>query len=128
MAATDLTAGRVLAEVSFRLDASLVQQYLAVVEDRSALYQASHLVPPTALAALGIRALLEGLSLPSGSVHAAQELTMHRAVAIGEQVSCRARVAQNSRRREWQFIVLEFALVEGGVPVLDGRSTLLVPA
>lgn len=125
---SDIAAGQELGEVRFQLDPSRVQGYIAAIEDRSELYHKSNLVPPTAVAALGVRAILEELALPPGTLHAAQELTMHRAIAVGEEVSCMARVAQSSKRQGWQFVVVEYTFADdGGRAVLDGRTTLMIP-
>ncbi len=122
-----IVAGQELGGTSFHLDPSMVQEYLSAVEDSSPLYREASLAPPTAIAALGIRAILGKLSLPPGTLHTAQELAMHRAVASGEEVTCAARVVQSSQRGDWTFAVVEFTIVDqGGEAVLDGRTTLMI--
>jgi len=125
---SSLIAGQELDEVQFNLDAPLVEDYIAAVDDRSGLYQGTDLVPPTAVAALGVRTLLKGFGLPHGAVHVAQELAAHRIATRGQRVFCRARVAQSSQRREGWFLVLGFTVADDqGQPILEGRTTLLVP-
>jgi hypothetical protein len=127
-ASDNLVAGRELEQAFFRLDASLVRDYVAAVGDDSQLYRESDVVPPSAVAALGVRTLLGTLALPPGTMHLAQELAIHRAAATGQRVSCLAKVAQSSRRRDAIFLVLEFTVAdEQGLPVLDGKTTLVVP-
>ncbi|MBI4200950.1 MAG: MaoC family dehydratase N-terminal domain-containing protein [Chloroflexi bacterium] len=124
----NLTTGRELEEAHFALDSSLVGEYIAVVDDRADVYRGSVLVPPTAIAALGVGKLLERLALPPGAVHLAQELEVHRAARCGERVSCRARVAHSSQRRGGRFLILDFTVADHqGQPILDGRTTLLLP-
>ena len=128
MGNSNIVAGQELDEVHFNLDASLVRDYLSAVDDNSDLYRDTDLVPLTALAALGVRTLLGELALPPGTVHAAQELTTHRIATCGQRLSCRARVAQSSRRGEGLFLVLEFTLAdERSQIILEGRTTLIVP-
>ncbi|MFH1142048.1 MAG: hypothetical protein V1724_10440 [Chloroflexota bacterium] len=128
MGVSSIVAGQELGQVQFNLDASLVREYLSVAGDRSEVYAGTDLVPYTAVAALGVRTVLRGLALPPGTVHVAQELVAHRAVACGQSVSCRAKVTQASHRRDGTFLVIEFAVNDdAGQPVLDGRITLLVP-
>lgn len=128
MEMSTIAVGQELDEARFTLDASLVRDYIAVVDDRSNLYQGADLVPPTAVAALGVRTLLDRLALPPGTIHIAQELAAHRTATCGQRVSCQARVAQSSQRRDGRFLVLEFTVAdERGQPVLDGRTTLVVP-
>ena len=122
------TVGQELEEVKVTLAASMVSQYISVVDDQSSIYAEAGLVPMTALAAIGLRTLLAGLGLPPGAIHIAQELESHGAARVGQSVICRARVAQASRRQEVTFAVLEFTLTDDkGGSVLEGRTTLLVP-
>ena len=122
------TVGQELEEVQVTLAASMVNEYISVVDDQSSIYAVSGLVPMTALAAIGLRTLLAGLGIPPGAIHIAQELESHGAARVGQSVLCRARVAQASRRREATFAVLEFTLTDDkGESILEGRTTLLVP-
>ena len=123
-----IAAGQEISGASFLLNSSMVQAYTSAVEESSPVYRDAMLVPPTAIAALGVRTILKELALPPGTLHAAQEMSMSRAVAAGEELSCAAKVTQSSQRRGWQFVVVEFSLADhGGKAVLDGRTTLMVP-
>ncbi|MFH1141581.1 MAG: MaoC family dehydratase N-terminal domain-containing protein [Chloroflexota bacterium] len=117
-----------LGEVHFSLDPSHLREYISTVGDQSELFQSSEVAPLTAVAALGVGTFLGKLALPAGTVHVAQELAAHRAATWGQRLSCRARVAQSSQRREGRFLVVEFTIADhGGQPIMDGRTTLLVP-
>ena len=123
-----IVAGLELEEVHFTLDDSLIGEYLFVVDDRSDIYEGTRLVPPSAVAALGVRTFLERLTLPPGTIHVAQELTIHSSAICGQRVSCRATVARSSQRRDGRFLVLEFTVTDNlAQPILDGRTTLMVP-
>ena len=122
------TVGQQLEEVQVTLAASMVNEYISVVDDQSSIYAEVGLVPMTALAAIGLKTLLVGLGLPPGAIHIAQELESHGAARVGQSVLCRARVAQSSRRQQVTFAVLEFTLTDDkGGSILEGRTTLLVP-
>ena len=122
------TVGQELEEVQVTLSASMVNEYISVVDDQSPIYAEAGLVPMTALAAIGLRTLLAGLGIPPGAIHIAQELESHGAARVGQSVLCRARVAQASRRQAVTFSVLEFTLTDDkGESILEGRTTLLVP-
>ena len=106
-----------------------VAEYLGVVEDRSTLYGELDIVPPMALAACAVGALVEQLALPPGTVHAAQELESRRLVRVGEQVTCRASVSKPRQRGGWEFVSADFTLSDtDGQAVLEGKSTVLMPA
>jgi hypothetical protein len=123
-----ITSGYPIKGETFLLDAGMVNSYISAVNDSSQIYGASSLVPPTAVAALGVQSVLKALALPPGTLHAAQEISINRSVAIGEKLSCSAQVTQSSQRRDWLFVVVEFNLNnEQANSVLTGRSTLMVP-
>ena len=105
-----------------------VERYLAAVEDANAVYQEHGLAPPLAIAALALTKLLDVIELPGGTLHTGQEIEMHRGVLIGANLAMRGRIAQRSERAGMVIIAIEFALtpVEANVPVLTGRTTVLV--
>ena len=124
----EIEAGSELDQVRYTLDRDLIAEYLSVVGSEPALYQPGDLVPPTAMAALGMLTLLDGLGLPAGAVHAAQELTMHQAATWDQSVVCSARVTQASQRKDGRFLVLAFEIAgEDGSPILEGRATVIAP-
>jgi acyl dehydratase len=105
-----------------------VDDYLAAVEDTSPTYAELDAVPPMALAARALGALLKELALPPGTIHAAQELDFRRLVKAGQEVSCIASISKPMRRGEWQFVSAQFTLRStGGEALMGGKSTVLVP-
>ena len=87
-------------------------------------------MPPLALGAWALGALMEHLPLPPGALHAGQEFEFLRAVAPGEPLEASVRVAQRSERRGTLLLALDLELraAGGGAPVLRGRSTVAAPA
>ena len=98
-----ITTGYHIKGETFLLDVGMVNSYISAVNDSSPIYGENSLVPPTAVAALGVQSVLRALALPSGTLHAAQEISINRSVAIGEKLSCSAQVTQSSQRRDWLF-------------------------
>src|SRR3990170_4379134 len=85
-----LPRGHEIAPAAFDLSTAWVDEYIAAVEDDAVRALGEDLVPPMAIAALAIRALLDGTALPPGAVHAGQELRFLRPVRAGERLSARA--------------------------------------
>src|SRR3990172_12916647 len=85
-----LPRGHEIAPAAFDLSPAWVDEYVAAVEDDAVRALGDDLVPPMAIAALAIRALLDGTALPPGAVHARQELRFLRPVHAGERLSARA--------------------------------------
>jgi hypothetical protein len=129
----DLPRGYELPAARFRLSGGDVRGYLEAVEDRSNAYgqgrEGPAWVPPLAVAALALRAILEQVELPAGALHASQEVEFRRPVPVGTSLHSRARVAQRSEMRGAVISVIEFDVAEEGssTPALVGRATILAP-
>ena len=130
MSIATLKAGEALPSARFTLTAEAVAAYRDAVGDEAPLYREEpSLVPPTALAALAVKHLLEALELPPGTVHAAQELTFQRSTMAGQELVCRAHIDQSGERRGWHFVTVDFQIEDAaGQTAVAGRSNLLIPA
>jgi hypothetical protein len=129
----DLPRGYELPAARFRLDADDVRRYLEAVEDRSNAYgqgpEGPAWVPPLAVAAFALRAVLQQVELPAGALHASQEVEFRRPVPAGVALRSRARVAQRSEMRGAVVSVIEFEVEEessAGAAVV-GRATVVAP-
>ena len=126
-----LETGQELSSQSLTLDAKAVEEYTAAVSDTSSpvASDGSPLVPPMAIAALALSAVINTLQIPGGTIHASQELGFGAAAPVGATLDCRATLAQNSVRRGWRFLVVNMeATSEGGDIVMEGKSTIMLPA
>jgi acyl dehydratase len=85
-------------------------------------------VPPMAVATLAIRALLEAASLPSGTIHAGQELSFAHPASVGDRLSVDARVASRGERAGWVLMSVELRVDTAESRVMDGRATITFPA
>ena len=126
-----LETGQQLSSQSVSLNAKAVGDYVAAVGDTSSptASDGSSLVPPMAIAALALSAVINALQIPGGTIHASQELGFCAAVPVGSVIECTATLAQNSVRRNWRFLVVNMeATSEGGGVVMEGKSTIMLPA
>jgi len=127
----DLPRGHELPSAHFRLGADDVRRYLEAVEDHSSAYgrgpEGPAWVPPLAVAALALRAILTQVELPAGALHASQEVEFRRPVPVGVSLHSRARVAQRSEMRGAVVSVIEFDVGEDGsaTPAVVGRATVI---
>jgi len=123
-----LPKGHQFPPAEFELSPEWVSQYVAAVEDAAIGRLGDDLVPPMAVAALSIRALLDAASLPPGAIHLGQELAFLRPLSIGERLSARARVASRGERQGWALMSIELDVADGaGRPVMTGRATVTMP-
>ncbi len=124
-----LAKGHVLPPFAFELSPEGVRQYVAAVEDEAIGALDEGLVPPMAVAALGVRSLLDGAKLPPGAIHLGQEMSFLRPARVGERLSISARVVSRGERQGWVLLGIELAVEgEDGGPVMNGRATLTMPA
>lgn len=125
---TDLQAGHIFAPTRFTITKEMARAYRSAVSDaRDDLYDSSGAVPPLAVAALALGALLREVTLPPGSLHAGESLEFHAAVPEGSLLVCRARLAQRSVRAGWVVSVLETDLLLGEATAVSARATVLSP-
>ncbi len=81
-----------------------------------------------AVAALGLRGIVEDLQIPGGTLHTSQELEFLAPVKVGAKLRCEADVLQNSVRGDRRFLVIGLTINDGeGRQVLAGKSTLVLP-
>jgi acyl dehydratase len=105
-----------------------VRQYLKAAGDMHLEYFEANLVPPLALAAYALGALLEKLALPPGAIHSLQEMETLGPVKMGEEISGVARLERPRRRGGLQFTTASYILQKvSGQQVQTGKSTVLVP-
>lgn len=122
------TTGERLDLGSLMVDRGLVNAYLQAVGDDNPIYQGLDAAPPLALAAHVLSTLIEKLSLPPGTIHAAQETECHSLVRLGQEVSCHAQISRSVRRGDWSIMAVQFhVLSPAGDALLDGKTTVMVP-
>ena len=87
------------------------------------------LVPPMAIGALSLRGVLDDLGIPSGTLHAGQEMEFLDSVLVGETLKCRATIAQNSVRRGVRLVGVKMDVVRGArTIVMSAKSMIMGPA
>ncbi|MEE8370362.1 MAG: MaoC family dehydratase [Dehalococcoidia bacterium] len=123
-----LSKGYEFPPVAVDLSSGWVRDYTAAVEDEAIGALGADLVPPMALAALSLRALLQGARLPAGAIHLGQEVSFARPVGVGERISAGGRVASRGERRGWVVMGIELTVEdESRAPVMTGRATVTMP-
>jgi acyl dehydratase len=124
-----LQKGYTFTSRAFDLSPDWARDYARAVEDEAtAQHVGPDFLPPMAVAALSIRALLEEAALPPGTLHAGQELAFIRPVRVGERLEAGAVVAGRGERHGWVLMSVDLRVQDaGGHPVMDGRATISFP-
>ena len=117
----------------YTLDSDMVAGYVRAVQDSSPLARdesGREVVPPMAVAALGLRGAVEDLRIPGGTLHAGQEFAFAAAVRVGDSLRCEASIVQNSTRGGWRFLVVACVATDAasGAEVMSGKSSIMIPA
>lgn len=126
-----LAPGREISNRTYDLDSGTVSRYVAAVEHGASLRSGAGdaaPVPAMAVAALGLRGVVNDLAIPGGTLHAGQELEFKAPVAVGDSLTCKATLLQNSVRGAWRFMVVQLGVENGdGREVMAGKSTIMLP-
>lgn len=127
---SEIQRAEVLPEFPLHVDAAEVRAYLEATGEAagSSAELWSETVPPLALGAFLFAALMELMPLPAGTLHTGQELTFHRPVSIGEDLTARITVRQRARRRGSRLTTLALEAHAADELVVSGRSTLIEQA
>jgi len=113
---------------SYKLDSSMVTTYLKAVEDASALYQDTVLVPPMAIAAHAMASLSESISLPPGTIHVSQEFEFIDAVSINDTLISYAKVSRKQSRGKFHLLIVDLNVVnQNQKAVLTGKTSFILP-
>ncbi len=112
----------------FELTPDWVSAYVAAVADGAIASLGANAVPPMAVVALSIRALLEGAGLPPGAIHVGQELAFRRAVRVGDRLAVMASVASRGERAGWVLMGVDISVTSGAVELMSGRALVTFPA
>ena len=125
-----LAVGHEVSNRTFRVDACTVSKYVGAVGDATAQPggPGEDKTPPMAVAALGLRGVLDDLGIPSGALHAGQELRFAGPVDVDARLRCRATVARNSVRRGSRFVDIALSVLDDDeMEVMSGTTTLIMP-
>ncbi len=123
-----LEKGHEFPATEFELTSEWVSAYVAAVEDRAIEVSGLDAVPPMAIAALSIRALLARAGLPPGAIHVGQELAFRRAARVGEHLAVAARVAGRGERAGWVLMGVDLSVAAGNDEVMSARAVVTFPA
>jgi len=123
-----LEAGFELPVTSYRVDASAVAAYLAVVDEPDSLYREASLVPPMAIVARAMAALSEAIAFPDGAVHVSQSVGFLGLTSTEDTLIGRACVDRVQRRGRLHLVSIELSADrDDGQPVLRARTDFILP-
>ena len=123
-----MKAGQEFPPAAFQVDSATVADYLKAVEEDNVIYQNTGLVPPMALAALALKALINTISMPPGTIHVSQEFEFIDAVNTRDTLTSQARVSRVQERGKLHLMTVDISVVnQEQKPVLAGKTSFVLP-
>ena len=124
----DLKAGQEFPAAAFQVDSTTASDYLKAVEEENVIYQNTELVPPMAVAALALKALINAISMPPGTIHVSQEFEFMAAVSAQDTLTSRATVSRIQERGKLHLINVDVSVLnQENQPVLAGKTGFILP-
>ncbi len=124
----ELKAGTEFPPAVFQVDSATVSDYLKAVGEDHAIYQNTGLVPPMAVAALALKALINAISMPAGTVHVSQEFEFTAAVNTQDTLTSQAKVSRVQERGKLHLMSVDINVFDQGrKQVLAGKTSFILP-
>jgi acyl dehydratase len=113
---------------SYKLDGSLVAEYLKATRETDELFQKEPLIPPMAVAAFAMNALSQAVVMPPGTIHVSQELDFLKMVRIGDTITCYSTVSRKVDRGGLRLMNTDINVVnQNQEKVLSGKVGFVLP-
>lgn len=119
-----LTRGQPLPPFTLQIDQAEVEAYLDATGEPAERWRG--LVPPLAIGALALGALLDEIAPPPGLVHTNQEFDFTAAVPVGAMLRGQFTVDQRAIRRGTMFTTFGVTILEGGRTAVTGSATVVL--
>ncbi len=124
----DLKAGQEFPPASFQVDSTTVADYLKAVGEDNVIYRNTGLVPPMAVAALALKALISAISMPPGTIHVSQEFEFMATVSTRDTLTSQATVSRIQERGKLHLITVAVSVLnQENKPVLAGKTGFILP-
>tara|TARA_Y100000590_G_scaffold396892_1_gene478010 strand:- start:10042 stop:10434 length:393 start_codon:yes stop_codon:yes gene_type:complete len=124
---SELKPDQIISTQKFSLDESFVRHYLQSTRDKAATKNIKF-APPMSLAALAVRAAVNDLQIPGGTLHLTQEVEFFGPFPIGESIFCTATLLQNSVRAGMRIMVIGLVIKNNTESqIMSGKSTITLP-
>lgn len=125
---SELNTGHEFPPASFRLDSTIVANYIKAVGDSSPVYQNGKSVPPLAVAAFAMAALSKGISLPPGAIHVSQEIELVNTASTNNTLTSYAKISRKQKRGGFHLLTIDLRVLDqDGKTMLTGKTEFITP-
>ena len=119
-----LTRGQPLPPFTLQIEQPEVDAYLDATGEPQERWRG--VVPPLAIGALALGALLEEIAPPPGLVHTTQEFDFTTAIPVGTLLRGQFTVDQRATRRGTMFTTFGVTIVDDGRTAVTGSATVVL--
>ncbi len=119
-----LTRGQLLPPFTLKIEQSDVDAYLDATGEPLERWQG--IVPPLAIGALSLGALLDEIAPPPGLVHTNQEFDFTAAIPVGTVLRGQFTVDQRQTRRGTMFTTFGVTILDGEHTAVTGSATVVL--
>lgn len=124
----DLETGSEFPASVFCLDKDRVIAYLESTGSSPDLFLEKDIVPPMAVVALSMGAMMDALALPPGAIHVSQDVAFHHAASIGEELTSQALVKRKVDRSRLRMLTIGISVMNKDQEVvMTGETGFIVP-
>ena len=114
--------------ITYKLEQAIVDGFIEATQMDTSLYTEGGPVPPMVLAARGMAAVAECVSVPPGSIHVSQELEFIGTVKAGETINCHAKVLRKQERGRLRIMTVGLDVFnEAGEKVMISNTAFMLP-
>ena len=123
-----LEAGYEFAPACYSLAPETVAEYLDITGDSSGLYRQEKALPPMAVAARALAALISGVSFPAGSIHVSQQFQFLEKAGAEDSFTSHARISRKQERGNMRIMTIDITVTkQSGEEVLTGKTSFILP-
>lgn len=123
-----LAAGYEFPASEFSLEPERVAAYLDAVGSDARVFEENGIIPPMAVAALSMLAMMDRLLLPPGTIHVNQALDFMTPARPGARLTSKSGVKRKVERGGIRMLTIKIDVEdEAGNQVLAGETSLVIP-
>jgi hypothetical protein len=123
-----LEAGYDFPSASYHLTPEVVAEYLDIIGEASGLYGQGNPLPPIAVGAKAMAALIGGVSFPAGSIHVSQEFKFLRETSFEDTFTSHSRISRKHERGGMRIMTIEILVTnQRDEDVLEGKTSFILP-
>jgi len=123
-----LEEGYEFAPADYRLDPSMITEYIEAVGEDISFFGNTDTVPPMAIAVSALTSLMETAPFPPGTIHVSQKFDFIDTASTKDILTCHSRIITKRDRGRLRMMTIGLSVYKHNKqPVLKGETSLVLP-